>query len=391
MKLNNNSSKIFLSQININNIFIFLFLALFPFGQVVRIWIFHPLDIIVGFASIYSIITKQYKPIIFKYLDNFIYIGLFAWLLNYFVFNNYQTFYGLMYLFRLFSYLYFVVYIYNYLQIKNVKELLIDALAAVSLISALFGWVQFFIFPDLKPLFIWGWDMHLFRLAGTFLDPAYLGLIIVFGLIVFMYRYMNTKMNIYFLPIIFLLVSLAFTYSRASYLAFVAGGVYLSFAKRNYKLSLAVFTVLTSLIVILPTARNHSIQFLRSFSIVARIENYKSTLNIISKSPVFGIGYNNMCIAYNKYIGFQKLSSHACSGSDSSILFILATTGVLGLIIFIYLILRIKDSTKNSKYFNILSGSFAALLVHSMFSNSMFYSWIAGWIVMLIAVSFVNE
>jgi hypothetical protein len=87
---NSNSPKKFLSQININNIFIFLFLVLFPFGQVIRIWIFHPLDIIVGLAAIYSIVTKQYKPIIFKYLDNFILIGLFSWILNYFVLN-YQT------------------------------------------------------------------------------------------------------------------------------------------------------------------------------------------------------------------------------------------------------------------------------------------------------------
>jgi O-antigen ligase len=129
----------------------------------------------------------------------------------------------------------------------------------------------------------------------------------------------------------------------------VASVIYLSFARISSVL--VTFVTLVSLVVVLPTARNHSIQFLRSFSVLARIENYKSTLNIISKSPLIGVGYNNMCIAYNKFIGFQKLSSHACSGSDSSILFILATTGVMGLIIFTHLVLQIGDCIKNSKIY----------------------------------------
>jgi len=149
--------------------------------------------------------------------------------------------------------------------------------------------------------------------------------------------------------------------------------------------------IVGALIFILPTSRNHSIDFFRSFSVLARLENYQTTIKIFTKSPVFGIGYDNMCVAYQKYIGAQAFSSHACSGSDSSILFVLATTGILGLLVFGLSIFRIAKSLTHNSYFIILSSSFIALLVHSLFSNSMFYPWIMGWMIILLAEVYVED
>jgi O-antigen ligase len=180
---------------------------------------------------------------------------------------------------------------------------------------------------------------------------------------------------------------LAFTYSRAGYLAFIAGVMAIVYFEKRFKKLLLLIPGIILIAFLLPTTKNHSIELFRSFSALSRIENYEATLKIFSKSPVFGVGYNNMCLSYQKYIGPQDFSSHACSGSDSSILFVLATTGVLGLIVFIFSILGIAKSLPRNSYLIILATSFTALFVHSIFGNSMFYPWIMGWIVILFALA----
>jgi O-antigen ligase len=179
---------------------------------------------------------------------------------------------------------------------------------------------------------------------------------------------------------LFLLISLAFTYSRASYLAFALGAVYLGFYVKQIKKLLLPVLGLLILVLFLPTARNPVSKFTRSFSVLSRIENYQETLKVFKVSPVVGVGFNNMCLARQIYIGPESFSSHSCSGSDSSLLLVLATTGVAGFFVFINLIFNIWKASSL-----ILKSSLIALFTHSLFSNSMFYPWIMGWILILLA------
>lgn len=373
-------------RLNLNNIFIFLFLILFPFGQIIRIGILQPIDLVVGMAAAYTIIKKLEIPDIFKQLRLFLIFAASSWIFSIFIFHQIEVLYGILYLFRLAAYFYFGVYVWNFVKkgIDN-KKLVLNSLLIVSVISALFGWIQFFVFPDLKPFFVWGWDMHLFRVVGTFLDPTFLALIIVFGSILSIYKFIETKEWIYVFSIIFLLVSLAFTYSRAGYLAFIAGVMAIVYFEKRFKKLLLLIPGIILIAFLLPTTKNHSIELFRSFSALSRIENYHQTLKIFSKSPALGVGYNNMCLAYQKYVGVQDFSSHSCSGSDSSLLFILTTTGVMGMIVFIFSTLNIIKFLPRNKYFVILASSSVALLIHSVFGNSMFYPWIMGWMVILLA------
>jgi len=370
------------------SVFLFLFLVIFPFGQIVRIGILQPVDFIVGLAAVYTIFKKLETPRVIKYFGSFVLFAFFTWVFSIFIFRQIDVFYGLLYLFRLTAYYFFGIYVWNFIKkAADNKKLLLDSLLAVSIFSSLFGWVQFFIVPDIKPFFIYGWDIHLFRLVGTFLDPAFLGLIIVFGLLVSVTRMVEAKNKKYLGIILFLLVSLAFTYSRGSYLALFAGLIVIALYNKILKKVIFFILIFTTLLFALPTSKNHSIELFRSFSAIARIEDYKTTLQIFSKSPIFGVGYNNMCIAYRKYIGFQDFSSHHCSGSDSSLLLVLTTTGIAGFIVFVYSIYKIWVSLKRNSGFQILASGFAAILVHSLFSNSLFYPWIIGYLIILLALA----
>lgn len=380
-------------KLNLDSIFIFLFLVIFPFGQIIRFGIIQPLDVVVGLSAIYSVVYKLPKPDKFKYLEAILWIFYFSWFISIFIFKQIEVLYGFLYLVRLSAYFYFLIYVLHFIKkYNNSGSLLTNCLLVVSIVSAIFGWVQYIKFPALRSLMVLGWDEHLYRLAGTFLDPTYLGLIIVFGLCTSIIRMMEVRkkwMNVFIG--IFLLISLAYTYSRASYLAFFAGLLVILYFYRKLKyfiLSIAGFFII---MLLLPTSKNQILSFTREFTAQARIENYIQTLLIFKNSPVIGVGYDNLCLAKAQLIGRFNPSSHSCSGSDSSILFILATTGIIGLIIFINSIYKILSHTKNDESSITLKALFAALLIHSFFSNSAFYPWIMGYLIIFLAINLRSE
>lgn len=380
-------------KINWESIFIFLFLVVFPFGQVIRMNFalagltipLVPLDIVAGLGAAYTVFFQKKEPGFFKYILYFLLTATFSYLLSISVFKT-DVVYGLFYLFRIFAYAYFFVYVWNFAQKSEFnKNLLINSLIAMSAISAIFGWYQYFTVPDLKPLYYIGWDMHLYRLAGSFFDSTFLALVIVFGLILLMNKYVDTKNHKLIPIIVFLLVSLAFTYTRAAYLAFLAGFLVIGLSKKNLRKVFFWIIGLGIIALILPTAKNHSISLTRTFSIEARFTNYKEALKVFGNYPIFGVGYNNMCVARNKFIGEETFASHACSGSDSSLLLVLATTGVVGFMVFMGSLIAVLKSLKG-EYVIPAVAALAALFVHSMFSNSLFFPWVMGYMGILLAV-----
>src|SRR5690606_32109779 len=77
-----------------------------------------------------------------------------------------------LYPLRIISYILLAVIIS---QMKLDKTLVINALIAVAVFTAIFGWFQYILLPDLTAMKIFGWDDHYFRMVGTFFDPAFFG------------------------------------------------------------------------------------------------------------------------------------------------------------------------------------------------------------------------
>jgi len=332
-------------------IILFAFLTVFPFGKIVKIGIINPIDIIVGLGAIYAVIKQLPQPKVFSYFKNFLLVAVFSWIVGSLVFARIEVFYGLLYLARLGAYFYFFIFLRQF----N-RKFLLNSLLAVSVAVAIFGWIQYFIYPDVRALVEYGWDDHLFRMIGTFLDPAFLGLILVFGLTISL----NKKLK---LMTLFFLTSLAFTYSRASYLAALIPLI--------YKKSWAFLIVFLGIILFLPRTAGEGVKLERTASVGARFTNYTQTLDIIKKNALLGVGFNNICLAKD-----ADFKSHSCSGADSSILFLLATTGIIEVW---------KVTGPDFKIFGL------TVLAHSLFSNSLFYSFILGFLVILLAVYLQRE
>lgn len=381
---------VFAKRDKIIEFLIFLFFILFPFGQIIRfdfgVIRIQPIDL-VAIASCLFLLEKNFKrPFVFKYFLDFVYVLIFSFFFSVVYFREFY-FVGLFYLIRVLAYLGFFLIVWNYTRVKKQKDLIFKSLISVAFVIGIFGWIQYFFYPDFTSFKVWGWDDHLFRLIGTFFDPTFTAIILVLGFFSALswYNYTASKKKV--LLLLFFLVTIAFTYARAAYVALFAGLIIFGWQTKNFKKIIIIGTFFFLTTLFLPRPAGEGVKLERLYSIETRLIDYKETFSLFKKSPLLGIGFNNLCLAKVRYLGETNTSSHACSGSDSSILLILATTGVFGLLIFVYLFFQISKRIQMNFYGVSLISSVTAILIHSQFVNSLFYPWIMGWILILTAIS----
>ena len=370
---------------------VLLYLLLFPFGQLLAFKVFflganvrvHPADIATFLALPVIAFGKMARPKFFREIFNLALLAVFGLALSFFVFESKQIAIGALYLLRVSSYAALFTAIYALVKAKNkYKNILFNALIVVSLEVGALGLIQYFLIPDLRFLYAFGWDDHLYRLIGTFLDPGFTGIILALGGILALATYIKEGKRVYLAALGFLAIALLLTYSRASFVAFGVGLATL-FMKTKRGLTLLIGAVFLLAIPFLPRPEGYGVRLERTHSIVSRLANYRQTFEIFQKSPLFGVGFNNMCAARQEFLEDKMTDSHACSGSDSSLLLILATSGIVGLILVIYLTKNILESLPVNVYGYAFLACFMALLVHSQFVNSLIYPWILGYMSIL--------
>lgn len=388
-------------------ILIFFILMIFPFGQLARLPVEVPQvniylqDLLVGslVASwvFYHFLSKKpfLKPPLTLPILTFFLAAAFSLVVNLPRLAPQETLVASLYLLRWIFYagMYFVIYenisIYQYINILK------WGLVLVGVEAAFLGIIQYFLYPDLSYLFYLGWDPHKFRVFGTFFDPGFLGMILVLTLILIISLLWSNHQHVNMLTCwvakfggILTYTALALTYSRSSYLAYLVGMGAIAWIKKAPKFFLAATLVGILTILLLPRPPgSEGVRLEREESFKARIKNWQNSIKIARDHPIFGVGFNAYRYAQRTY-GFLDeedwRESHAGAGADSSLLFILATTGILGLFaytLFLYNILIYH--IKNPAVF----ASTCALLIHSFFNNSLFYPWIMLWMWILIGIN----
>jgi len=360
---------------------ILLFLV-FPLGQIPRLdfyfndyyLAFHTIDVLVillCFVNFNKIISLRGNAdriwiplsLIFGFSFSFFYFG----------FENYLR--GFLYLIRVVFYYFFILLI-GRITVVFKRETILKYLEICLYFTALFGWLQYFLFPDLRNFINYGWDDHLFRLVGTLLDPGFTGVMMSLASVFFLWLYLTKKNNFHLFSFLFFTLTTFFTYSRASLIALLAATtVYFLFAKRKAFL-LSFPLVFIASLFLLPRPPSSGVELERRYSVSSRLENYKESIILFSKSPVFGVGFNNICSAREKYGLVNSGFSHSCSGLDSSLLQILATTGVIGILIFVTQIKEVFGQIMNSESKIVYLSLAILIFIHSLFVNSLFYPWL---------------
>ena len=272
---------------------------------------------------------------------------------------------GAMYLVRWIVYSLFFASIIQLVKSKQIVYIMYS----ISIITAILGITQYIIFPDIRSLTVAEWDPHYFRVVGTFLDPGFTGLILVFTLIFFTLRHHKFLWVLAYIPF-------ALTYSRSSYAAFLASMAYIAWKIKGWKFFFGILLLFTLTIYLLPRAPDgEGVKLERTNSIQARIDSWVTAWKIFAEHPILGVGFNTY-----RYAQGASLKSHAGAGADSSLLFVAATTGLVGLMAYLWYLKRLFSLEPITYYL-------IPLLIHSLFLNSLFYPAVMVWIALLLSVS----
>lgn len=294
------------------------------------------------------------------------------------------------YLFRLLSYgsLFYIsasVYSQNSRGLLGFKQVII----AVFFIFSLLGIFQLIYFPSLLP---WagraGWDPHIGRLFSTFLDPNFAGAFLTFGFIISLslltYAKSIEAKIILSLATLSTLTTIILTYSRSSYLFLFISFFVLSILRSKKLLLIGVAAIIILFLIFPKSIERIEGGFSIDESAVARFASWEKTMVIIRDHPLLGVGYNAFEPAQKSYALINTYSkARSDTGSDSSLLTILATTGFTGLLAYFlfYLISIIKAkktfnfsrSTTKKAFGLALVSILIGLLFHSLFVNSLLY------------------
>ena len=265
-----------------------------------------------------------------------------------------------------------------------------EALLLSGLALTVFGLTQYLIIPDLTQLKWLGWDDHFYRLVGTFLDPGFTGVMLILTL--FLGLEVKLGKLVKFLAVGLPLVALPLTYSRASYLALFAAGLVYLLAKKKAKIALATGGIFLLALPLLPRPGGEGVNLTRLYSITSRMESWRNALVIASDHPIFGVGFNLLRYAQRDYGWLDEdwQTSHGGAGIENLYLFVLATTGIVGLAVYLNLLVRMfmlgKRALGRGKIPRpAILASLTAVSVSALFNNTWFYPWIMAWIWLLLA------
>jgi len=388
-----------MTEMSLSERLIFLLLVVsFALGNLYKVSFFSPdvrispLDISVFLITIVLLI-KQSSRLGGIFLENknilkplliFCILAFISLVISIFNFGMTTFLIGGMYLVRFVFLGIFFICLKELFTQKQLHKIMI-ALVGVILIT---GLGQYLFSPDVRNLAVSEWDPHYFRVVGTLLDPGFMGELLLLSLIYLITQPLhNHRLNAVFIFLTYITFSL--TYSRSSFLAAFGAVFFYSYIKKSWKFLLIGAAILSLTLIVLPRAPGgEGVKLERTSSITARILNWKNSLTIISSNPVLGVGFNTYRYA-QKQFGFLDsnlwLKSHAGAGADSSLLFVAATTGIIGLTLYlVYLrsfwVIGHQDIT--------LSLSLLTLLNHSFFLNSLFYPFILVWLSVLTASVF---
>lgn len=236
-----------------------------------------------------------------------------------------------------------------------------------AVIVAAIGFVQLGLFGDFRFMTVFGWDPHVGRLLSTFYDPNYVAIYLGLGLIAATAQALFGRLDHrrwYYVLGVVILIALYFTFSRSGVISTAIAMVLLG-CRKNWKAALAIAAIF-AVVMFLPGRSGSRFTSLltttklentgqNGFGLVAsqddtgsqRILSWKRAWAVIKTSPIYGVGYNNFGAASvaASHRNTALLSVGSAQASDSSLLDIWATTGLIGLATILWFAWKVLSSS----------------------------------------------
>lgn len=398
----------------------FLILLTFSFiaGQLIRLDIFGVqfplLDAAVLLFVVYHVLTKRFswkKYVQQKWLLVFIGVLIVSNIFNSFRYSLMENIAGNLYLLRFIVYSLIIgIKMGGQARWPVPTERIINGMG---LLIALIGIFQFVFLPDLRFLQYQNWDDHLNRLTFPYLDPSFTGAILLVFVIINWCGQTRRSVSPKFqrgesVPAMIVsfveMTAILLTFSRATWMA---GGVvlmiyYVGRLKRVglyvWKISglLVGFAALFVFIVgagLRPARPSHWLgtprgsgdpplrkngtsygnEIFRTETLVSRLTGINKAIAIWKKNPIFGVGFNNYKTYQlkNMYGIKNGIKNRGEASVENSYVFVLATSGILGLTVFLRWMFGLLCEQSGVKRY-----VFASVLIGSIFNNLFFYPFI---------------
>ena len=334
------------------------------FGQQINIYLYEILAIFIllNFLLKYGLgpLSEYFKKFKFVYFL-FLYLP-FSFLLLFGDFKALENFISLLYYLRLVLYfLYFFYLTYHLKKQLDFKNVLLRSLNIFIFLTIISSLAQYFWYPELRNLLYAGWDPHLYRLFGTFLDTSVAGA--VYGIILLTLflkgsEFIKTKWLFIGLLVIYFLFTV-FTYSRSLYLTLFLLGLLYAATKKRLREFIIFAVIFLILLIVAPKPFGEGVNLMRTFSIESRLDDYKTAINIWQKRPFFGYGYNRIRYVKRQMNISDEVGSditHSGASFHSSFLVILVSGGIIGLILFIGVLYQLYNLSEMSKYLLLFLG-----------------------------------
>lgn len=258
-----------------------------------------------------------------------------------------------LYMFRL------LAYISLYLVLKQSKIHIPSKVFVISgLVSLIIGIMQYFFMPDMRIFQYLGWDDHLSRLTLPHFDPTFTAVILSLAALSFPR----------FFPIF--LIGILLTYSRSVWLSLIITAT--SFIRpAKYLLVIPVFIIF---ILLLPKRFGEGTNLMRTFSITSRLQSDVSYITKYKWDLIIGRGLNTLILDMN--CDNPACAGRHATGPNNSYLYLLTTTGILGLAGWGIFMKHIYDKSAHKPMLMFF-------FIASLFNNVMFYPFALIWILLI--------
>jgi hypothetical protein len=369
-------------------------LSLLALGEVIRLDFgngiaLKPLDIGIGLIVILWLILKFVKKEKIQPKHIFIPVLLFAGfgalslLVNGSNLTTNQLLISFLYWIRwvIYASIFFVVWDFD----KEFKKKISNILIIVGSAIVILGYIQYFFYSNLRNLYYLGWDEHMYRMFSVFFDPNFAGAFFVLFFLFLASLFLKKKNILIGLLTILTLGAIFLTFSRSALIMLIVSSSLL-FVLMHKKKLIAILLIITFMVLAM-SSRYFNIENINLFRIAsseARIESAKSAFLIIKNNSLIGVGFNAYRYAKFHYgLSDEKsiMVSHADAGTDNSFLFVLATTGIAGLILYLFIWIRVFKISSI-----LVIASIVGVFVDSMFINSLFYPFIMLWLWVIIGI-----
>ena len=333
---------------------------------------------------------------------------------------------SLMFFLRLSAYLSVFLIVFDLVKGElKTSIVIIKSFVIITVVISLLGFLQLIFFPSPENVALSvGWDPHRGRLFSTFLDPnfvgAFIGINLISMLLLFQFKFkrFNSFKPFLYVAILISTPALSLTLSRSAWLLFTTSSVVLGVFKSKIFLAFALIFLIATILLV-PNAKERLAPFssvlttkteslgekvkLVDQSALARLGSWNRGIRLFKENPITGVGFNTIRFvsARQGFFGEDDLGGRAGAGVDSSLLFVLATTGAVGVGIFFLVGVKIlKDSFSAFRNKTSELGSFLGLLVFSTFSgllfesnfiNSIFYPQILLWLLTVLGLFYATR